>query len=342
MHMSMSLGPSASDPTSIRKSLIMERMGDKYIFKRAFKTFQKSYDFTSCVHDQKQLLQHQSPAKATSIPSCQKENGRPTKSSCLEKRSGSSAIRSSSYGLKSNNTAENKQTKGGNISLSQEADGGLSLAMQEDSRRSGKITCAGMYFLGFPVYSLDHTITSMAQEKNPETALFKSLDGFQQCEVTELKAGTHIFAVYGDNFFKSVSYTIQVLCAASFTQEKEDLRSVEAQILNKRAELAKFETEYREIDELLKQRNEIHSAYTTVPLIERSSNKNRLRKSLFKKAVAEAPAPIVQEEEEEEEEEESSRQRNKKPNTCDDESETLKKKTRWYNLHLKLDKKKPC
>ncbi|CAN7034587.1 unnamed protein product [Brassica rapa subsp. trilocularis] len=110
LHMSMSLGPSTSDPsslTSTRKSLIMERMGDKDIVKRAFKTFQKSYVFTSSVDEQKQ-----SPAKATSIPSCQKENGRPTKSSCLEKRSGSSAIRSSSYGLKSNNTAENKQTKG--------------------------------------------------------------------------------------------------------------------------------------------------------------------------------------------------------------------------------------
>ncbi|KAG2318753.1 hypothetical protein Bca52824_011966 [Brassica carinata] len=238
----------------------------------------------------------------------------------------------------------------------QEADGGLSLAQQEDSRRSGKITSAGMYFLGFPVYCLDHTITSMAQAKVPETALFKSLDGFQQCEVAEIKAGTHVFAVYGDNFFKSVNYTIQVLCAASFTQEKEDLRSVEAQILNKRAELAKFETEYREvlvqftdmtsryaqemqsIDELLKQRSESHSAYSTAPLIERSSSRNRLRKSLFKKAAAEAPAPI---DPEEEEEEESSRQRNKKPNTCD-ESETLKKKTRWYNLYLKLDKKKPC
>ncbi|KAF2588621.1 hypothetical protein F2Q70_00040401 [Brassica cretica] len=229
------------------------------------------------------------------------------------------------------------------------------IKFKEDSRRTGKITCAGMYFL-FPVYSLDHAITSMAQEKNPETALFKSLDGFQQCEVTELKAGTHIFAVYGDNFFRSVNYTVQVLCAASFTQEKENLRSVEARILNKRAELAKFETEYREvlvqftdmtsryaqemqsIDQLLKQRNEIPSAYTTAPLTERSSSKNRLRKSLFKKAVAEAPAPIDQEEDEEEE---SSRQRNKKPNTCD-ESETLKKKNRWYNLRLKLDKKKPC
>ncbi|CAN6903524.1 unnamed protein product [Brassica oleracea] len=122
LHMSMSLAPSASDPTSTRKSLIMERMGDKYIVKRAFKTFQKSYDFTSCVNEQlKQLLVNQNPEKATSILSRQKENGssvlvlniRPTKSSHLEKRrSGSSTIRSSSYGLKRNNTAENKQTKG--------------------------------------------------------------------------------------------------------------------------------------------------------------------------------------------------------------------------------------
>ncbi|KAH0864415.1 hypothetical protein HID58_081626 [Brassica napus] len=125
LHMSMSLAPSASDPTSTRKSLIMERMGDKYIVKRAFKTFQKSYDFTKlCQRAAKAgilLLVNQNPGKATSILSRQKENGssvlvlniRPTKSSHLEKRrSGSSTIRSSSYGLKRNNTAENKQTKG--------------------------------------------------------------------------------------------------------------------------------------------------------------------------------------------------------------------------------------
>ncbi|KFK44475.1 hypothetical protein AALP_AA1G261200 [Arabis alpina] len=247
----------------------------------------------------------------------------------------------------------------------QEANSGLSLALQEDSKKTGKITSAGMYFLGFPVYRLDHTVNSMAQAKDPESAFFKKLDGFQQCEVTELKAGTHVFAVYGDNFFKSVSYTIQVLCAATFTQEKEDLRSVEAQILTKRAELAKFETEYREvlvqftdmtsryaqemqsIDELLKQRNEIHSAYTTAPLMKRSSSRNRLRKSSFKKAAAEAPAPTNQEEDEEEEveveqeEEESSKRKNKKPSTGN-KSEMLKKKSKWYNLHLKLDKKKPC
>lgn len=101
---------------------------------------------------------------------------------------------------------------------------------------------------------------------------------------------------------------------------------------------------FLQIDELLKQRNEIHSAYTTIPLMKRSSSKNRLRKSSFKKAAAKAPAPTEQEEDEEEEEheeEESSRQKNKKPSTCD-RSEALKKKSKWFNLHLKLDKKKPC
>lgn len=51
----------------------------------------------------------------------------------------------------------------------------------------------------------------------------------------------------GDNFFKSVSYTIEALCASPFTKEKDDLREAEAQLLSKRAELSKFESEYREV-----------------------------------------------------------------------------------------------
>lgn len=54
----------------------------------------------------------------------------------------------------------------------------------------------------------------------------------------------------GDNFFKSASYMIEALCAAPFTEEKENLRAVEAEILSKRAELSKFESEYREVETL--------------------------------------------------------------------------------------------
>ncbi|XP_039013193.1 chaperone protein dnaJ 16-like isoform X2 [Hibiscus syriacus] len=239
-----------------------------------------------------------------------------------------------------------------------EENGGLSLALQEDSAKTGKVTAAGMYFLGFPVYCLDQTV---AAAKDPDAAFFKKLDGFQQCEVTELKPGTHVFAVYGDNFFKSVSYTIEAICAAPFIEEKENLRAVEAEILSKRAELSKFETDYREvftsantmfmpvlnpfslvdihvncwqvlaqftemtsryanemqeIDELLKQRNEIHASYTTVPLIKRSSSRNK------SKAASE-------------EAKEDGEVRDPKHSTRD-----RTKKKKWYNI--KVDGGKPC
>lgn len=217
----------------------------------------------------------------------------------------------------------------------QEENGGLSLALQEDSTKNGKVTSAGMYFLGFPVYRLDQTMNTIAASKDPDTSFFKKLDGFQPCELTELKAGTHIFAVYGDNFFKSANYTIEVLCAAPFSEEKENLRNVETQILSKRAEISKFESEYREvlaqftemtsryahemqtIDELLKQRNEIHASYTVVPLKRSNSSKSRSRTSL----------------KESKEDGETREKRNTRERP---------RKKKWYNLHLRVDKRKAC
>ncbi|XP_044489602.1 chaperone protein dnaJ 16-like [Mangifera indica] len=218
----------------------------------------------------------------------------------------------------------------------QEGSSGLSLALQEDSTKTGKVTAAGMYFLGFPVYRLDQTANLMAAAKDPDAAFFKKLDVFQPCEITELQAGTHTFAVYGDNFFKSASYTIEALCAAPFVEEKEDLRAVEAQILTKRVELSEFENEYREvlaqfsemtsryaqemqaIDELLKQRNEIHALYTTAPPMKWSSSKNRSRGT---------PKEVKEE-----------GQVREKKKTMRDRS----KKKKWFNIHLKVDKRKPC
>uniref|UniRef100_A0A453R7E8 Uncharacterized protein n=1 Tax=Aegilops tauschii subsp. strangulata TaxID=200361 RepID=A0A453R7E8_AEGTS len=103
-----------------------------------------------------------------------------------------------------------------------------------------------MYFLGFPVYRFEQNNSAPAA-KDPDSAFFKRLDSFQPCDINELKPGTHFFAVYGDNFFKSATYTIEIVCAESFPTEKEKLQSVEAKILTKRAELSKFETEYREV-----------------------------------------------------------------------------------------------
>ncbi|KAM0943121.1 putative DnaJ domain, Chaperone J-domain superfamily [Dioscorea sansibarensis] len=219
----------------------------------------------------------------------------------------------------------------------QEANGGLSLALQEDSVRKGKITSAGMFFLCFPAYRFDHTST-VAASKDPDTAFFKKLDGFQPCEINELKAGTHIFAVYGDNFFRSANYTIEITCAEPFSTEKEMLREVEGKILTKRAELSKFETEYREvlaqftnmtsryaeemqaIDELLKERNAIHASYTTVPPLKRNSSNNKMR------ASSKASKGEEQEQEQTREKKQSNRSKKKK----------------WFNIRLKGEKQRPC
>ncbi|KAL7001114.1 Chaperone protein dnaJ 15 [Sarracenia purpurea var. burkii] len=126
-----------------------------------------------------------------------------------------------------------------------DANGGYGLALQEDSEKAGKITSAGMYFLHFQVYRMDSTVNALAMAKDPEAAFFKKLEGLQPCEVSDLKAGTHIFAVYGDNFFKTATYTIEALCAKSYEDTTNKLKEIEAQILRKRTELRQFEIEYR-------------------------------------------------------------------------------------------------
>ncbi|KAF9592067.1 hypothetical protein IFM89_011817 [Coptis chinensis] len=222
-----------------------------------------------------------------------------------------------------------------------EDNGGLSLALQEESAKIGKCTSAGMYFLGFPVYRLDQAVNSVAATKDPDTAFLKKLDGFQPCEISELKAGTHVFSVYGDNFFKSASYIIEILCARLFSEEKDKLRAVEARILTKRVELSKFETEYREvlaqftemtsryaqemqaIDELLKQRNTIHASYSsnsTAPPLKRSSSSSKSSDS-FKESKKE-----------------EERQTSRKKHWAKDRP----KKSKWFNVRLKMGKDKPC
>ncbi|XP_040381461.1 chaperone protein dnaJ 16 isoform X2 [Oryza brachyantha] len=237
-----------------------------------------------------------------------------------------------------------------------EENGGLSLAFQEDSVKNGKVTSAGMYFLGFPVYRFEQN-NPAAATKDPDSAFFKRLDSFQPCDINELKPGTHFFAVYGDNFFKSANYTIEVVCGESFPAEKEKLQSVEAKILTKRAELSKFETEYREvlakftemtgrytqemqaIDELLKERNEIHASYTNNSPLKRSSSKSK----------AKSPSKWSKGEEEKNQRKEK-KVKDQPTGGCrsaDEDSNEKKTKERfprkkWLNIPFKVDRKKPC
>ncbi|CAN1816955.1 Chaperone protein dnaJ 16 [Linum perenne] len=215
----------------------------------------------------------------------------------------------------------------------QEAKAGLVCRVQSTDKSKFKL----LYFDQEETSGLSLALQHPAA-KDADAAFFKRLDGFQPCEINELKAGTHVFAVYGDNFFKSVSYTIEAVCAKPFSEEKDTLRTVEAEILEKRVEIRKFESEYREvlaqftdmtsryahemqeIDELLKQRNEIHAAYTVAPPIKRTSSRSRKRGSFKDTHEDDAEA------------------KDKQPSSAKDRS----KKKNWFNIQIKVNKGKPC
>lgn len=55
------------------------------------------------------------------------------------------------------------------------------------------------------------------------------------------------FFFLGDNFFKPASYTIEAMCAKSYTETTERLKEIEAKILTKRTDLRQFESEYRKV-----------------------------------------------------------------------------------------------
>ncbi|CAA6673215.1 unnamed protein product [Spirodela intermedia] len=194
----------------------------------------------------------------------------------------------------------------------QEANGGYGC------EKTGKVTSAGMYFLHFQVYRMDSTVNVLAMAKHPEAAFFKRLDGLQPCEVSELKPGTHIFAVYA-------------LCAKSFEDVTQKLQEIEAQILAKRNDLRQFEIEYRKamahfqevknryneekqsVDELLKERDTIHSSFTTVQTLVNCSGSSSGPRSPLK-----ADTPLEY--------------------GSDDGKEKLRKK--WFNLNLNRSDKK--
>ncbi|KAJ3683917.1 hypothetical protein LUZ60_014144 [Juncus effusus] len=220
----------------------------------------------------------------------------------------------------------------------QESNGGYGLALQEDSQKAGKVTSAGMYFLHFQVYRLDNAVNALAMAKDPEASFFKRLEGLQPCEMSTLKPGTHIFAVYGDNFFKPATYTIEAMSAKSYTDTTERLKDIEAKILNKRNDLRQFESEYRKalaqfqevtnrynqekqaVDELLKERDNIHLSFTTVRTMVNSVGTSSGGSSNRPYGMDETQSPSFNE--------------SSSPNDGRDKSSSNGKKGKWFGLSL--------
>ncbi|GLT40041.1 hypothetical protein SLA2020_141990 [Shorea laevis] len=118
LHLSFRLEPSGSNQAPLattRKSLIMEKMGDKNIVKRAFKTFQSNYNqLKSSSQEQSKMLKgpKQVPSKGTeprvsTLVTPRKENGGFSRAGGVEKKNAKAAP--SNFRLKSDERAEKKE-----------------------------------------------------------------------------------------------------------------------------------------------------------------------------------------------------------------------------------------
>ncbi|CAL8468257.1 g7796 [Coccomyxa elongata] len=154
-------------------------------------------------------------------------------------------------------------------------EGQWELLLQEDSIRVRKNTqIAGLYFLQCDTYHIGPRPSPLDTADYPENILFKRLESMQPREKPlTLRPGKLLLAVYGDNWFNRVRYTIEAVLpppptaggaqAATAAAEGADrggstsssgalaasierVTSVEAQLLRRREELCAFEREYRQ------------------------------------------------------------------------------------------------
>ncbi|BDA43789.1 probable chaperone protein DnaJ at N-terminal half [Coccomyxa sp. Obi] len=153
-------------------------------------------------------------------------------------------------------------------------EGQWELLLQEDSIRVRKNTqIAGLYFLQCETYHIGPRPSPLDTADYPENILFKRLESMQPREKPlTLRPGKLLLAVYGDNWFNRVRYTIEAVLppptAAGGTQATaategvdhrgsasssgalaasiERVTSIEAQLLRRREELRVFERDYRQ------------------------------------------------------------------------------------------------
>eukprot|EP01026_Neomeris_dumetosa_P044612 TRINITY_DN376_c0_g1_i1.p1 TRINITY_DN376_c0_g1~~TRINITY_DN376_c0_g1_i1.p1 ORF type:complete len:412 (-),score=28.50 TRINITY_DN376_c0_g1_i1:639-1853(-) len=123
-----------------------------------------------------------------------------------------------------------------------------SLAVQEDSVKSGNTAIAGLYFLGFDTYCLDPSI--VLDNTEPELQVFRQLDKLKVRQKYMLQPGRYLVAIYGDNFLKKcLQYSIKYLSARQVGMNGHQLKNIEEQLLCKQKILPQLEMDFRRVQQ---------------------------------------------------------------------------------------------
>ena len=152
----------------------------------------------------------------------------------------------------------------------------------EESQTKKKRSEANLFFVPFDRYNLSETMPlSLLKKIQDEDVppVFMTLDTFEK-ECRTILPGKHLFCVYGDNWFQSVRYSLKCIEANSREESGAlEIMQAEIRLAEKKEHLEKFqpefvelkkkfeeacktlETDIKEIDELMKSRENAYNDY---------------------------------------------------------------------------------
>jgi len=123
------------------------------------------------------------------------------------------------------------------------------VTMVEESQQNKRASEANLYVVPYGRYNLMETmpLAMMKHLEEDVPPVFMILDTYDK-DVKNLLPGTHLFCVYGDNWFQSVSYKLRCLVAVPpDTDCVTTIKSTEEKLAGKKKELESFQSEFCEI-----------------------------------------------------------------------------------------------
>ncbi|KAK6740145.1 hypothetical protein RB195_008550 [Necator americanus] len=125
-------------------------------------------------------------------------------------------------------------------------EGGVRMIQESQKKKAG--TQAEMFFVPFTIANLGEFVPMKFHMEDRDTPLtFHYLDTLETQVAHLLDSRKHILCVYGDNWLNSVKYSITFLPISSDSDiHLNEITEVEKDLLTKKTEMAKFQTEYAE------------------------------------------------------------------------------------------------
>merc|ERR1711936_612645 len=123
------------------------------------------------------------------------------------------------------------------------------VTMVEESQQRKRKSEANLFVVPFGRYNLSETmpLTMMKRLDEEVPPVFMILDTFDK-DVKSLLPGTHLFCVYGDNWFQSVRYQLRCLVAVpTSTDCVVSIQEHETKLTEKKRHLENFQSEFCDV-----------------------------------------------------------------------------------------------